>query len=94
MVDSHTVVFGIHLYIRTRQEALRSLPALLCEQGWKAGREMTSFKPELKTLLTPIAEMHDKYDYYAFPDLGHIFSSTALYWKKQSDSTSATGVPP
>ena len=98
MVDGHAMVFGVHLYIRTWHEALRTLPALFVGTGLESWQGMTSFKPDLRLLLEPISKMHADYDHYSFPDLGHIFSSTCLYWKTvpaedTAESTKDTSEP-
>ena len=93
MVDEDALIFGVHLYIRTWHEALPHLPAIFIGTGLESWQEVTRFKPELAPLLAPIATMHETYSHSPFPDLGHIFSSTCIYWKKNTPSTGTAPVP-
>lgn len=90
LVDETTLVYGIHLYIRTWSEALRTQPAMFVGTGLESWQEMTSFRPELEALLKPIEQMHASYELYPFPDMAHIFSATCIYWKKKQPEAEGT----
>ncbi|KAH8896796.1 hypothetical protein GQ53DRAFT_760900 [Thozetella sp. PMI_491] len=88
MIDSGAVVFGIHLYIRTWHEALRVLPAMFVGTGLDSWQTTASFKPDVEALLGPLAQMHESYDQFSFPDMGNIFTGTCVYWRKEPATNS------
>ncbi|KAK0628314.1 hypothetical protein B0T17DRAFT_614249 [Bombardia bombarda] len=91
MVDESTILFGIHMELRTYHQALSTLPCLFIGGGVEEWESVADYDPEIRPLLSPMSKMAATYDRLTFPDLNYIFSSTTIYWRRgenQSRSSS------
>ncbi|KAK3372313.1 hypothetical protein B0H63DRAFT_484327 [Podospora didyma] len=85
MVDASTLVFGIHMELRTYHQALANLPAIFIGAGLDEWKKVIDFEPGIQDLLRSISEMDATYNKYSFPDLNYMFSSTTVYWRKSEE---------
>ncbi|KAK3955720.1 hypothetical protein QBC32DRAFT_22841 [Pseudoneurospora amorphoporcata] len=82
MVDEQTLVYGIHMELRTYYLALATLPTAFIGGGLDEWERVVDFDPSLKEFVGPIFTMDATYTKYPFPDMNFIFSSTTIYWRK------------
>jgi hypothetical protein len=82
MVDANTLVFGIHMELRTYHQALATLPGIFIGAGLDEWEMVKEFDPGMRHLLEPISNMDATYDKHPFPDLNYMFSSTVVYWRR------------
>ncbi|EGO52112.1 hypothetical protein NEUTE1DRAFT_90058 [Neurospora tetrasperma FGSC 2508] len=93
MVDEHTLVYGIHMELRTYYLALATLPATFIGGGLEEWEKVVDFDPSLNEFIGPISKMDATYTKYPFPDMNYIFSSTTMYWRKGDDAPNIPGSP-
>lgn len=86
MVDEQTLVYGIHMELRTYYLALATLPTAFIGGGLNEWERVIDFDPSLKEFIGPISKMDATYTKYPFPDMNYIFSSTTMYWRKGDDA--------
>ena len=86
MVDEQTLVYGIHMELRTYYLALATLPTAFIGGGLDEWDRVIDFDPSLKEFVGPISKMDATYTKYPFPDMNYIFSSTTMYWRKGVDA--------
>ncbi|KAJ4415525.1 hypothetical protein N0V85_002688 [Neurospora sp. IMI 360204] len=86
MVDEQTLVYGIHMELRTYYLALATLPTAFIGGGLNEWERVVDFDPSLKEFIGPISKMDATYTKYPFPDMNYIFSSTTMYWRKGDDA--------
>ncbi|KAK3694200.1 hypothetical protein B0T22DRAFT_487764 [Podospora appendiculata] len=89
MGDANTLLFGIHMELRTYHQALGVLPAVFIGAGLDEWERVQDFDPEIRRLLGPISRMEATYNKRTFPDLNYMFSSTAVYWPRSGDAASS-----
>lgn len=93
MVDEQTLIYGIHMELRTYFLALATLPTVFIGGGLDEWERVVDFEPSLKEFIGPIAEMDATYTNYPFPDMNYIFSSTTMYWRKRNDILKIASTP-
>lgn len=84
MVDSTTLVFGIHMELQTYADALATLPGIFIGSGLEEWEKLMNVGPDLPGLGT-MREMDAIYDKFSFPDLNFIFYGTTVYWRRRSN---------
>lgn len=93
MVDEKTLVYGIHMELRTYFLALATLPTAFIGGGLDEWERVIDFDPSLKEFVAPIAKMDATYTKYPFPDMTYIFSSTTMYWRKGDEASKMPSSP-
>lgn len=83
MVDEDTVVYGIHMELKTYAQALTTLPAIFIGAGLSEWETLMDVDP---AGLESMRKMDTTYKNYRFPDLNYMFHGTSMYWRE--------GVPP
>ncbi|KAK0632938.1 hypothetical protein B0T14DRAFT_560576 [Immersiella caudata] len=89
MVDSTTLVFGIHMELQTYAEALATLPGIFIGSGLDEWEKLMNVTPDLPGL-GPMREMDAMYEKFAFPDLNYMFYGTTVYWRRRGCENLAT----
>lgn len=93
MVDEQTLVYGIHMELRTYHLALATLPTAFIGGGLDEWERVIDFDPSLKEFVGPISKMDATYTKYPFPDMNYIFSSTTMYWQKGDETSRSPSSP-
>jgi hypothetical protein len=83
MVNAGTLVYGIHMELRTYAQALTTLPAIFIGAGLSEWEALMDVDP---IGLESMRKMDAAYKKYRFPDLNYMFHGTTMYWRD--------GVPP
>lgn len=83
MVDEDTVVYGIHMELKTYAQALTTLPAIFIGASLSEWETLMDVDP---AGLESMRKMDTTYKNYRFPDLNYMFHGTSMYWRE--------GVPP
>ncbi|KAK0749144.1 hypothetical protein B0T18DRAFT_323946 [Schizothecium vesticola] len=79
MVDADTLVYGIHMELRTYAEALTTLPAIFVGAGLSEWEALMDVDP---SGLESMRKMDAAYKNYRFPDLNYMFHGTTMYWRE------------
>ena len=82
MVDSTTLVFGIHMELQTYAEALATLPGIFIGSGLDEWDKLMNVTPDLPGL-GPMRKMDAMYEKFAFPDFNYMFYGTTVYWRRR-----------
>jgi len=85
MVDSKTLVFGIHMELQTYAEALATLPGIFVGSGLDEWEKLMNISSDLPGL-GPMRAMDVTYDKFSFPDLNYMFYGTTLYWRRAANN--------
>ncbi|KAK0656222.1 hypothetical protein B0T16DRAFT_317047 [Cercophora newfieldiana] len=92
MVDSTTMVFGIHMELQTYADSLTVLPGIFIGSGLDEWENLMNVNPEPPGL-RPMREMDANYNKFSFPDLNYMFYGTTVYWRQRSKELEATDLP-
>jgi hypothetical protein len=87
LVDANTLVFGIHMELRTYHQALARLPGVFIGAGLNEWERVIDFDPDVRGLVGPISKMDATYARYSFPDMNYMFSGTTLYWRRNIEES-------
>lgn len=79
MVDANTLVYGIHMELRTYAQALATLPAIFIGAGLSEWETLMDADPKG---LESMRKMDATYKNYRFPDLNYMFHGTSMYWRE------------
>ncbi|KAH7308718.1 hypothetical protein B0I35DRAFT_483239 [Stachybotrys elegans] len=84
-VDSHSLLFGVHLYRPIYVSALHTLPAIFVGTGWHVWDQVTLTQTDD---LENLKHMETSYTKTPFPEDSSTtaFSSTSIYWQPPGSS--------